>query len=255
MRIFCTDLDNTIIYSYKHDIGKLKRMVELYQGREISFITERQFELLEILKKQIIIIPITTRTIEQYNRIDLGIGKFQYALTCNGGVLIENGKESKEWYSESLQMIEESKDVMKEAQELLYSEKRRSFELRYIKELFLFTKCDEPKRVVEYLKRQLNDDLVDIFNNGIKVYVVPKNLSKGCAIQRLRKYLYTEEIIVAGDSEFDVSMLKVGDYGVAPFDLKSYFEEKERINFVPEGVFFGEKLLNDVLTYVNKALL
>lgn len=251
MRIFCTDLDNTIIYSYRHDIGKIKRAVELYQGREISFITERQFELLEILKKEIMIIPTTTRTIEQYERIDLGIGKFQYALTCNGGVLLENGKENTEWYGGSLQMIEDSKDVMKEAQKLLYSEKRRNFELRYIKELFLFTKCDEPKQVVQYLKSQLNYDLVDIFNNGIKVYVVPKKLSKGCAIQRLREYLGAEEIIVAGDSEFDVSMLKVGDYGVAPFDLKNYFEKNERINFVPKEFFFGEKLLNDVLNYVN----
>ena len=41
MKLLCTDLDNTLIYSYKHELGNEKRNVELYQGREISFITEK----------------------------------------------------------------------------------------------------------------------------------------------------------------------------------------------------------------------
>ena len=39
MAIFFTDLDNTLIYSYRRDIGRDKVCVELYQGREISFVT------------------------------------------------------------------------------------------------------------------------------------------------------------------------------------------------------------------------
>ena len=47
MKILCTDLDNTIIYSYKHDIGNEKMNVELYKEREISFISNHTFELLK----------------------------------------------------------------------------------------------------------------------------------------------------------------------------------------------------------------
>ena len=36
---FFTDLDNTLIYSYKHEIGEQKKSVELYQGRWISYMT------------------------------------------------------------------------------------------------------------------------------------------------------------------------------------------------------------------------
>jgi len=43
MVVFNTDLDNTMIFSYKHDIGPEKRNVEIYEGREISFITQRQY--------------------------------------------------------------------------------------------------------------------------------------------------------------------------------------------------------------------
>lgn len=45
--ILCVDMDNTIIYSYKHDIGEKKLNVELYNGREISFISERTYSLLK----------------------------------------------------------------------------------------------------------------------------------------------------------------------------------------------------------------
>lgn len=51
------------------------------------------------------IIPTSTRTEEQYKRIELDIGIVPYALVCNGGVLLVNGKRDREWYLESLQMI------------------------------------------------------------------------------------------------------------------------------------------------------
>ena len=52
MKILCTDLDNTLIYSYKHDIGIQKRNVEIYQGREISYITDKTYDLLKKVKKE-----------------------------------------------------------------------------------------------------------------------------------------------------------------------------------------------------------
>ena len=100
MIAFHTDLDNTLIYSYKHDIGPQKRNVELYQGREISCITEETYHLLQLVKNEMLIVPTTTRTLEQYQRIDLGIGPFPYALVCNGGVLLVNGVPDEAWYQD-----------------------------------------------------------------------------------------------------------------------------------------------------------
>ena len=57
MRILCTDLDNTIIYSYRHDIGLKKRTVELCRGRAISFISERTYELLKSVQQEMMIVP------------------------------------------------------------------------------------------------------------------------------------------------------------------------------------------------------
>ena len=81
MQIVHTDLDNTLIYSYKHEIGGPKTCVEIYQGREISFMTETSHRLLGQLcsKPGVLVVPTTTRTLEQYQRIDLGIGVPEYA--------------------------------------------------------------------------------------------------------------------------------------------------------------------------------
>ena len=46
MVLFVSDLDNTLIYSYKREIGKKKICVELYEGKEISFMTENSYRLL-----------------------------------------------------------------------------------------------------------------------------------------------------------------------------------------------------------------
>ena len=93
---FHTDLDNTILYSYKHDIGSYKSCVEIYQGRQVSYITDKTSTLLQQLKEKISIVPTTTRTIEQYNRIDLSVFSPHYALVCNGGVLLTDGREDTE---------------------------------------------------------------------------------------------------------------------------------------------------------------
>ena len=127
MNIFCTDLDNTIIYSYKHDIDKNKINVEKYQGREISFASEYTLSLLKQVREEMMIIPTSTRTEQQYNRIDLKIGQIEYALVCNGGVLLINGARDEEWYQESLLLIEESKTELKRAIKLLETDVRREF--------------------------------------------------------------------------------------------------------------------------------
>ena len=237
-----------MIYSYKHDIGINKISVELYQDREISYITEKTYALLKELKKDMMIVPTSTRTIEQYQRINLKVGEFPYALVCNGGILLTDGKMDEEWYGESLEMISESVPVLQKARELLEANPRRTFELRFIENLFLFTKCNEPEMVVKELKEQLPGSLVDIFHNEAKVYVVPMNLSKGIAVERFRKYINADMVIAAGDSEFDISMLEAADIGIAPFG----FKQKYGIGFEVKEAGNEDLFSEYVLSYCSK---
>jgi len=249
MKILCTDLDNTIIYSYKHDIGNEKMNVELYKEREISFISNHTFELLKKVKEEFLVIPTSTRIIEQYERINLKIGTFKYALVCNGSVLLVDGKKDKDWYEESLRLAKPSNLEVKKALEYLENDKRRTFELRYIEDLFVFTKCYKSETVVNELREYLDKNLVSVFNNKEKVYVLPTSLSKGKAIERLRKYLKAEFIIAAGDSEFDISMVEAADVGLVPYGFKSEFNIKSDICEMGKEGLFSEQLLRKCLQY------
>ena len=92
MIIFHSDLDNTLIYSYKHEIGSEKRCVELYRGRELSYMTEKSLELLERIRERVLFVPTTTRTVEQYDRIRLGTTRAAYALVCNAEQFVTRAK-------------------------------------------------------------------------------------------------------------------------------------------------------------------
>lgn len=247
MIIFNTDLDNTIIYSYKHDIGENKICAEIYQEREISFITEKTVELLKAVNDKVLLVPTTTRTLEQYSRINLGIGTPKYALVCNGGVLLVDGEEDEEWYKTSFEMVEECQTELEYAERILDADENRSFEIRNIRRLFVFTKSINPERSVEILKSKLDSSKVDVFNNGVKVYVVPKKLSKGIAVERLRKKLGSELVVAAGDSEFDISMLNLSDVAIAPRKLSEIAELKADTIVHKGNEIFSEFVLNRVL--------
>ena len=244
---FFTDLDNTLIYSYKHDIGTDKECVEFYNDREISFATKNTLKLIKELNNSIMIIPTSTRTIEQFNRIRLGIN-FKYSLVCNGGILLVDGVRDKNWYQDSLSLVEESIPEVKKAINYLKDDSRRYFEQRFIENLFLFTKCHEPENVVNNLKKLLNISIVDVFNNGDKVYVVPNTLSKGRAIKRFLEKVKLEKTFSAGDSEFDISMVKATDIGIIPKEFPISVEKYNSIYQANKNMVFSDELLD----YITK---
>lgn len=247
MIILHADLDNTIIYSYKHDMKMPKRCVEWYHGREISYVTEKTFEYLKRLTEKMLIVPTSTRTAEQYKRIDLGVGAFPYALVCNGGILLKNGVSDDQWYRDSVEMVQESIVELQKSMKSLRDDPRRIFELRFIEDLFVFTKCNEPEKVVDDLIKKLDITKVNVFHNGAKVYVVPRKLSKGMAIRRFKNDMNPDLVIAAGDSEFDISMLKEADIGLAPHGFAEQYHIDFEVREAGEKTLFSESFLRTCL--------
>ena len=254
MIIFNTDLDNTMIFSYKHDIGSDKICAEIYQGREVSYLTRKTARLLKEVNDAVVLVPTTTRTLEQYFRIDLGIGTPKYALACNGGVLLVDGEEDERWYKESLELADDCQCELAKAEDILERDENRALDVRNISSLFVFTKSTQPVLTVEKLRESLDTDKMDVFYNGVKVYAVPKRLGKGIAVDRLRKRLGADMVIAAGDSEFDVPLLNAADKAIAPRD----FPEFEKLSGTPiiqdTDEVFSEFVLSKVLEQAKRSL-
>ncbi len=246
MIIFFTDLDNTLIYSRRHETGSQKTCVELYRGREVSFMTNRTMALLKEISAHLMVVPVTTRTLEQYRRIRTGFREASFALVCNGGILLENGVEDRHWYAASLEMIAESREQMKKAEALMEKDRYRTLEVRNINDLFLFTKSSRPEESVSELAGYLDSALVRIFSNGQKVYVLPVGLDKGTAVRRLAARLGPDLTIAAGDSAFDIPMLKSVDHAFAPERLAEHPVESGRMITIRDGEIFSERVLEEI---------
>ncbi len=248
MYLFATDLDNTLIHSYKraheNDI-----CVETKDGKELSFMTPGAYYMLEKIynSKDIIIVPVTTRSLEQYNRIDLFKGRYaQLALAANGGILIENGVINKEWSDKSRQMISDCLPDFERGISYLKKDQNVYFEIRIVDELFVFTKSSEPLKTKEYLEKKLDSCRVNVYNIGDKVYIFPDILSKGMAIKRLRDYVGFEKIICAGDSEFDVPMLNEADFAYCPDTIADEVKNRNLKSFDVNTVRLADQLLSEI---------
>ncbi|MCI8665084.1 MAG: HAD hydrolase family protein [Dorea sp.] len=256
MRVVHLDLDNTLIYSYKHIFGAEKpdgmwMNVETYQGRKISYVTKKTQELLRYLNKKCLLVPTTTRTIQQYNRIALDAGPFDYALVCNGGILLINGESDPSWYERSRELIADCTKELRHALNLLEKEPLRKFELRFIEKLFVFTKCNDPDTVISRLKMELDTEKIDVLANGEKVYAVPKKLDKGMAVQRFGEYIGADEVVAAGDSEFDVSMVEAADIGIVPPGFCRKYQAEGNIKEMKGDSFFSDEMLSWIEAYVK----
>ena len=214
--IFFTDLDGTLIRS-----ASRKRegdiIVEYKDGAEITCISSKSAEILSGLDN---IIPVTSRSIEQYRRIDIPGFKPKYALVDNGGNLLVDGVPDKAWDEWSGNIVKQHHEELENCRKLLEIDPDRSFEVRLVDGLFLFTKSNSPERTLKRLSEAAIN--LDLYNTGVKVYAIPKEFDKGAAVQRLADVLGRREDkkICAGDSVMDISMLKCADFSIHPDDME-----------------------------------
>lgn len=226
-KIFMTDLDGTIIYSKNYEFDAEKVLVDKYNGYE-AFMNKHLYTSLCEFNKIVPFIPITTRSLDEYERINLPIIP-DYALVSNGAILLKDGNIDNDWLNESRKLIKESQCEMNFALEAINAVVNdfAITKLRYINDFFIFIKSDKSSELIKFLEEMLDFSTVELHHKRNKVYILPKSLSKGNALLRLKKLLHCDYVIAAGDSGMDTSMLELADKTV-PCDILR--EKGEYIN-------------------------
>ena len=255
MIVFASDLDNTLIFSYKkrQQCQKPAICVETKEGKELSYMTKKAYDTLQRVAEAITFVPITTRSVEQYQRIAFFGKKYpQYALTTNGGILLYENKIEKNWFFQTKQMIKFSEGELEKAKEIIKKDSAVCFEIRKVDDIFVYTKSTDPQKTAKRLSGQLNLERVFVDTNGEKIYVFPKILHKGLAIKRLKHFLQCGVVFSAGDSGFDIPMLEEADI--------SYWSGKQKLNmkkgichvYQKDVTNFGEYVLTEIEKQVIK---
>lgn len=228
IRLFC-DLDHTLIYSHRVPIGLNKIAVEYLNGKEQSFMTQGTYDFL-CKQNCVHLIPVTTRSKKQYERISVFHKELccKYALICNGGILLVDGIEDPEWYSETLSLISPESSELQAIKELVQQVLLTSV-LHDVCGLFFYIKHNNPALFAEQLRKVAHPKNICILHDRHKVYCLPSMLNKGNAIERFAKKFGEAISIAAGDSEFDIPMLARADTRIIPPVLEQYLPTENTI--------------------------
>lgn len=198
--------------------------------------TEKSCFLLEHVRSQIEFIPVTTRSMAQYKRIHFPSNcQPEYALTTNGGILLHQGVRDREWYQKSLSLTRNASGDLKDGMQMLEKDPNRILEVRLVDGLFVYTKSQHPKDTLAQLRNQLDLNRVSVVNHNQKIYIVPKELDKGTALERMKERMKADYIICAGDSVFDLPMLYKADLPILPKKLQEEFAFQQMGQFSVEG--------------------
>lgn len=255
MHLFVSDLDNTLIYSYRRDIGPNTVCAEVYEGREVSFMTEKSRAMLDEVNRRMHFVPVTTRSVQQYRRITFADSwSPALALAANGGVLLVNGQPDPGWYAVSQAQIAPAEPALRHAEAVLERDPDRTLDVRRVDGLFVFTKSADVPATLARLRAVLDLTHVDLFENGVKVYVVPRVLDKGRGVRRLRARFPTAQVFAAGDSLFDLPLLEAADMAFYPAGLPYSGRMGQQAIAVPEQAgIFSDVVLESLLCHVEGA--
>ena len=246
MKLFLSDLDNTLLYSYKHRATD-DVCIEYNKGKEQGFMTSYSFDLFNRMTDNVCFIPVTTRSIEQYNRIQWPKGfRPEYEVVANGGILLENGIKSYEWYKESSDAYSLYKDEIKGLQDELLSS-GNYIRCRTVDELYLFAYCKDDVDSKQCAKDYSDTTQLKVIASGKKLYFFPPSINKGMALTKLQEKLKPELIISAGDSIIDIPMLEKADIAIVPNNyLANRISGTTKIIVCPEDSKFSDFVIKTV---------
>lgn len=241
---FISDLDKTLIFSgYQEGI-----CVEKYNDRNITFMTQNGFNLLQEVLQNVVFIPCTMRNLHQTLRIDF-IFKYnpKYMICTNGCEIYINGKLDKNWENivRKKILVEEILNLQKQVDNLRL---KHLIENRSVSDFFLALKfntthLDEELKIL----RQIIPNTYNIQQDKHKIFLLNKSIDKSNAINYLKEnYLIEDKIVVAGDSKADENMTKLS-YVKAFIPKHATFKNKKAIQTKQEGILATEEILTNII--------
>ena len=249
--LIACDLDNTLIHSYKQKRdGDI--CIEWIHDKEQSYINKETYEQIEELKKLSRYTPVTTRSIEQYLRINWKPGaEPEYAVTTNGAILLSNNERVSSWDETSYKFLDEYRKDLDDILAILDSQKEDlHIRCKKVDEMYVFAYCEDGVCVEDIADTFSKKTRLNVEYFGRKIYFLPPQFNKGAALKRLKEKFVPEFVMSAGDSEIDIPMLEIADLAyckesiidkVGNMNKKSFTNEKDLINSILKDVgYFSE---------------
>lgn len=234
--VIATDLDRTLIYSRgalaldgearPGQAGLL--CVEIYEYEPLSYVTADAAFLLRALAATAVVVPTTTRTIAQFERIALPGGPWRYAITSNGGHILVDGVPDRRWRAgidAATRAGGATLDaVTAELGRRIADEWVHSF--RIADELFCYLVVEPgavPDGFLDEWDHWCRAHGWGASQQGRKIYTMPAAVCKSRAVAEVRDRVIAEGLVTAdatllaaGDGALDAEMLVAADAAIRP---------------------------------------
>lgn len=188
--------------------------VEWRAGEAVSFVTAAAARVLAGLP----IVPVTTRSLEQYGRVTLPGVAPAYAVAGNGGYLLVNGKTDPAW---SRQVADRLAAVapLADAEQALRRASQPAWRIHQVAGLFCYAVLDRTtfgQPAMAELRQWAEPNGWRISLQGRKLYLVPAPLTKSAAVAEIVARTGADTVYAAGDSLLDIDLLDYADHGLHP---------------------------------------
>lgn len=232
MTAFVTsDLDRTLIFS-EAAAGPAfatsdRICVEIYRDAPLSYMAPAAHAGLAALAAATPVVPTTTRTPEQYLRVQLPGAPFRFAICSNGGEILVDGAPDPQWQAHIRGLLAAlPADLDRIAAQL---KPRLAPEwgarLRLVPGLFAYVVSEVrvPAEVVDEWRAYCAPLGWSISQQGRKLYTIPEPVTKSRAALEVRRRL--EEAgalepgapwLAAGDGALDADLLEAADAAIRP---------------------------------------
>jgi hypothetical protein len=219
-----TDLDRTLIYSRgaleaHGDTGRALVAVERHEGKDSSWMTAAAAEAFARLHTAALVLPVTTRTPEQWHRIRLPGPAPHFAVTANGGILLVDGHVDHTWdraVAAELARAAPLSEVWEHAGQVCRPE--WTVKLRNARGLFCYAVLHRKRMPPGFLAEAsawAETRGWQLSLQGRKLYWVPRSLTKSAAVAEVARRVNASTVVAAGDSLLDADLLEHADHGIA----------------------------------------
>jgi hypothetical protein len=269
--VVAVDLDRTLIYSAAAiasagtDAGRPRPQlicVERLDDRPLSFMTGPAAGWLEQVREHAVLVPTTTRTLEQYARVRLPGGTPAFAVTSNGGHIVVDGAADQDWRRAVDATIAGSGAPLAEVVQGLARQAVGPWvrNRRVADDLFCYLVVD---------LAELPGDFVPTWTawcarrgwvvsvQGRKIYALPRELTKEAAVTEVLDRTRARRLLAAGDGALDAGFLTLADAAIRPAhgELADTGWRRPHVRVTSEtGVLAGEEISRWLAVQVSEAV-
>ena len=260
--VVAADLDRTLIYSSAAieatlgpDAVPPLLCVEFLDDRPQSFLTAAAGRWLERLAGSAVLVPTTTRTLAQYDRVRLPGGPVRYAVTSNGGHIVVDGRSDAAWGRSTQDRVALDGASLGEVVAELHRRAQAPWvrTLRVADELFCYLVVDLdglPATFVPEWSRwcAVRNWVVSV--QGRKIYALPRSLTKQAAVAEVLRRVGGDRLIAAGDGALDAGFLSLAGAAIRPRhgELHELGWTADHVTITAEsGVLAGEEIAHWLL--------